>query len=76
MTTYPKLTKMCYVLSCFSGVQLFAIPGTVALQAPLSTGFSILEYWSGFPSPPLGDLPDPGIKPTSLTSTYTGKQVL
>ena len=24
------------------------------------------EYWSGFPCPPLGDLPDPGIKPVSL----------
>ena len=31
-------------------------------------GFSRHEYWSGLPSPPLGDLPDPGIKPTSLTS--------
>ena len=23
------------------------------------------EYWSGLPFPPPGDLPDPGIKPTS-----------
>ena len=40
-------------------------PWTVAHQAPLSTGFSRQEYWSGllFPSP--GDLPDPGIKPRS-----------
>jgi len=28
--------------------------------------FSRQEYWSGFPCPPLGDLPDPGIKPESL----------
>ena len=34
-------------------------------QAPLSMGFSRLEYWSGLPCPPPGDLPDPGIKPTS-----------
>ena len=34
-------------------------------QTPLSMGFSRQEYWSGFPFPPLGDLPDPGIKPTS-----------
>ena len=32
-------------------------------------GFSVRvilrqEYWSGFPCPPPGDLPDPGIKPT------------
>ena len=30
-------------------------------QAPLSTGFSRQEYWSGLPSPPPGDLPKPGI---------------
>ena len=38
---------------------------TVACQAPLSVGFSRQEYWSGLPFPPLGDLPDPGIEPTS-----------
>jgi len=31
-------------------------------------GFSRQEYWGRLPSPPLGDLPDPGIKPASLTS--------
>ena len=48
--------------------RLFAIPWTVACQAPLSVGFSSQEYQSGllFPSP--GDLPDPGIKPVSLVS--------
>ena len=34
----------------------------------LCLGFSRLHYWSGLPSPPLGDLPDPGIKPMSLMS--------
>ena len=29
-------------------------------------GFSRPEYWSGLPCPPPGDLPDPGIEPTSL----------
>ena len=38
-----------------------------ALQAPLSTGFSRQEQWSGFPCPPPGDLPNPGIKPSSPT---------
>ena len=28
-------------------------------------GFSRQEYWSGLPFPSLGDLPNPGIKPTS-----------
>ena len=28
-------------------------------------GFPRQEYWSGLPSPPPGDLPNPGIKPRS-----------
>ena len=53
------------MLSCFSRVQLFVTLWTVARQAPLSMGSSRQEYWSGLSSPPPGDLPDPGIKPTS-----------
>ena len=45
--------------------QLFAIPWTVAHQAPLSMGFSRQQYWSGLPLPSLGDLSDPGIEPWS-----------
>ena len=41
---------------------------TVVHQAPLSMGFSRQEYWSGLPCPPPGDLPGPGIEPTSLMS--------
>ena len=33
------------------------------LPAPLFMGFSRQEYWSGFPFPSPGDLPDSGIKP-------------
>ena len=56
LQSYPTL---CNPLDC------------AARQAPLSKGFSRQEYWSRadlrpFPSP--GDLPDPGIKPASLTS--------
>ena len=40
--------------------------GLVAPQAPLSMGFPRQEYWSGLPCAPPGDLPNPGIKPTSL----------
>ena len=54
--------------SHFSRIWLFAILWTIVHQAPLSMGFSRQEYWSGLPSPPPGDLPDPGIKPSSLTS--------
>ena len=35
------------------------------LQAPLSMGFPRQEYWSGLPFPPPGDLPHPGVEPTS-----------
>ena len=38
-----------------------------SLQAPLSMEIPKQEYWSGLPFPPSGDLPDPGIKPTSPT---------
>ena len=31
--------------------------------------FSRQEYWSGLPFPSSGDLPDPEIKPTSLSSS-------
>ena len=55
---------MC-VLSC---VRLLATSWTVARQAPLSMGFSGQESWRGLPFPPSGDLPDPGIEPTSLVS--------
>ena len=52
----------------------------IALQAPLSMGFSRQEYWSGLPFPSPRDLPDPGIEPRSpalqadaLTSEPPGK---
>ena len=38
---------------------------TLALQAPLSMGFSRQQYWSGLPFPSLGDLSDWGIEPGS-----------
>ena len=56
------------VLSRFSHVRLFESLWSVAYQAPLSMGFSRQEYGSGLSSPPQGDLPNPGIKPTSLMS--------
>ena len=52
-----------------------AIPLTIARQAPQSMGFSRQEYWSGLPFPSLGDLPDPGIKPSSPASPGTGRRI-
>ena len=40
-------------------------PWTAAHQAPLSLGFFRQEYWSGYPCPSPGDLPDPRVKPGS-----------
>ena len=53
------------MLNRFSLVQLFVSPWTVAHQAPLSTGFSRQEYWSGLPFPSPGDFLNPGIEPVS-----------
>ena len=61
-TEWSFFTGVC-MLSLFSRVRLFVTLWTVAVQAPLSMGFSRQEYWSGLPCPPLGDLPYPGIEP-------------
>ena len=49
-------------------------PWTIEHQAPLSMGFSQQEQWNMVPFPPPGDLPNPRIKTTSLTSpTLAGR---
>ena len=50
------VAKMCLTL---------VTPWTVALQVPLSMGFSRQEYWSGLPFLSSGNLPNPGIEPRS-----------
>ena len=62
------------VLNCFSRVQIFATPWTVACQAPLSMGIlqaRILE-WVAMPL----DLPYPGIELEFLHLTCIGRWVL
>ena len=46
-----SLSSASCMLSRFSLVRLCAILWTAAHQAPLSTGFSRQEYWSGLPFP-------------------------
>ena len=53
------------LFSCQVISDSFATPWTVPHQAPLSTGFTRWEYWSGLPVSFPGDLPDPGIEPAS-----------
>ena len=56
---------MGVVVQSLSCVRLFATPWTVAYQAPVSTGFSRQEYWSGLPFLSPVDLPNLGIEPGS-----------
>ena len=46
-------------------------PWTVARQASLPTGFPRREYWSGWPFPSPGDLPEPEIKPALVGGFFT-----
>ena len=54
-----------FVLSC---VWLFVTPWTVAYQALLIYEILQAQYWDGFLLLSPGNLPNPGIKPTSLVS--------
>ena len=58
------LEKWKVKVTLLSHVRLFVTPWTVAYQAP-NMGFSRQEYWSGLPFPSPGDLPDPGVEPSS-----------
>ena len=63
--------RACYAASV---VYDFSTLWTVALQSPLSTGFSRQESWTELPCPPPGDLPGsncdslPGSNPRSVLS--------
>ena len=48
-----------------SRVWFFVTPWTVTYQASPSMGFPRQEYWSGLTFPSPGNLPNPGIEPTS-----------
>ena len=66
--------EMCVQAPRLSPVWLFTTPWTVARRAPLSTGFSRREHWSGLSFPSPGDLPDPGIETESPASpTLAGR---
>ena len=68
MNYQPPPIGLAGVLSRFKHVLLCATLWTAACQAPLSMGISKQEYWSGLPSPPPGDLPNPREEPMSFTS--------
>ena len=66
--TFNHYCIFCVCACALSCICLSAASQTVAWQALLSMEFSRQEYWSRWPSPPPGDLPDPGIESTSLVS--------
>ena len=61
-------TCVCECAQPLSRVQLFVVPWTATHQVLLPMEFFRQEYLDRVPSPPPGDLPDPGIEPTSLAS--------
>ena len=63
--TFSNVAYMCSVTQWYPTL---AAPWTIARPVSLSMEFSKQEYWSGLPFPPPGDLPDPGIEPTSPVS--------
>ena len=69
--TTNKISFHNWVIVLYSGTRPYltlVTPWTEAHQAPLSMEFSRQEYWSGLLFPPPGDLPNPGIEPSSLAS--------
>ena len=68
---FEQQKKKKVLLRHFSCVQLCTLCNTIDCvphQPPLSMRFFRQEYWSGLLCPPPRDLPNPGIKPTSLMS--------
>ena len=62
---------MQFMLRCAKSLQscpALCDPMDCSPPGSLFVGFSRQEYWSGLPLPPPGDLPQPGIKPSSLMS--------
>ena len=55
------VTRACML----SRIWAFVTSWTVACKAPLSMGFPRQEYWTRLPFSSPGDLPNPGIEPTS-----------
>ena len=65
--TFGFLMCMCaFVLSC---VWFFVTLCTEGRHTTLPVEFSRQEYWNKSPFPPPGDLPDPGIEPSSFVAS-------
>ena len=58
---------LCALLSCPVVSNSLWPRGLQPARLLCAWGFSRQEYWSGLPCPPPGDLPNPGIEPSSPT---------
>ena len=67
MWTHSEKVLCCAVLSRSVLSDSLRSHGLSPARLLCPWGFSRQEYWSGLPCPPLGDLPNPGIKPRSRT---------
>ena len=76
LTPFLQVCAVCVCVQSFSRVRLFATPWTVAHQAPLSLAFCRQNYWSRFPFPSPGDLPDPGTELTVSCVSCRGRRIL
>ena len=64
--SYPYLNTG--KIKCVSRSVMFNSLPPHGLQASLTMGFSMQEYWSGLSFPSPEDLPNPGMEPLSLAS--------
>ena len=81
MYTVTCEMKDCAVCVCvcscsFMSIRLFAALWTIVHQASLSMGILQARPLEWVPFLPPGDLPNPGIKPESLSFPALGRQVL
>ena len=65
---FLSIMLLCTPLLVAQSCSTLCDPMDCSLSGSSSMGFSRQEYWNGLPCPPPGDLPNPGIKPVSLTS--------
>ena len=71
--TFAAVSSSCQYVFLFIWGKYLSMPLVLGIQScptplrlfTLSMEFSRQEYWSGYPFPSPGDLPDPGIKPGS-----------
>ena len=65
---FPTCMPMCIHAQSLQLCPTVCDPMDCIRQASPSVGFCRQEYWSGLPCPAPGDLPNPGIKPTSAVA--------